>query len=174
MNEVVIRQASASDLEILVQMYEVTQRWLAGKGSDQWATNTTEKTRSKLARSITRGECYMAEHDGRAVGMITVDDYADPEFWTPDDKPSRALYVHRMVVDRSMAGQNVGRRLLDWAQDLAAARGKQWLRLDAWRTNMPLHAYYRQQGFTGIRVVSLSHRGSGALFQRAVAGPREA
>jgi ribosomal protein S18 acetylase RimI-like enzyme len=106
--------------------------------------------------------------------MITVDDYADPEFWTAEDWPDSALYLHRMVVDRSAAGQNVGERLLDLAQDLAEASGKQWLRLDAWRTNTPLHSYYQQQGFNIVRIVSLSHRGSGALFQRPVGPDRRA
>jgi hypothetical protein len=30
--------------------------------------------------------------------MITVDDFADAEFWGSGDRPSDALYVHRMVV----------------------------------------------------------------------------
>jgi len=168
MSEVVIRQASMDDLDVLVQMYQATQRWLASKGSDQWATNTEEKTRNSLTRSIERGECHVAEIDGQAVGMITVDDYADPEFWTAADKPDCALYVHRMVVDRSASGKNVGGRLLEWAESLAKASGKEWLRLDAWSTNAPLHAYYIQQGFSPVRVLNLNHRGSGALFQRSV------
>jgi GNAT superfamily N-acetyltransferase len=73
-----------------------------------------------------------------------------------------------MVVDRLAAGQGVGGQLLDWAERLAASRGCTWLRLDAWRTNAPLHAYYQRQGFDPVRVVDLSHRGSGALFQRRV------
>jgi hypothetical protein len=41
------------------------------------------------------------------------------------------------------------------------------LRLDAWRTNEALHAYYRKAGFQHVRTVEYPHRGSGALFQRA-------
>ncbi|MEU7909175.1 GNAT family N-acetyltransferase [Actinoplanes sp. NPDC049118] len=100
--------------------------------------------------------------------MITVDDYADPEFWTAQDDPDSALYVHRMVVDRVAGGNGVGGRLLDWAERLASSLGRTWLRLDAWRTNAPLHAYYQRQGFVPVRTVNLSHRGSGALFQRRV------
>ena len=174
MSEVVIRQASEDDLEVLVQLYQATQRWLASKGTDQWAANTEDKTRNRLARSIERRECNIADIGGRTVGMITVDEYADPEFWIADDEPGRALYVHRMVVDRSASGRNVGARLLEWADGLAEASGKEWLRLDAWSTNAPLHAYYRRQGFSPVRVLNLSHRGSGALFQRTVGQGRAA
>lgn len=101
--------------------------------------------------------------------MVTVDGFADPEFWSADDSPDDALYVHRMVVDRNYAGKHIGKALLDWATNLAIAQGKAWLRLDAWATNTALHNYYERQGFSLVRIVSYEHRGSGALFQRAVA-----
>ena len=168
MSEVQIRPAGIDDTDRLVTLYHDAQRWLADNGSDQWARNTSEKTRAKFTRSIEHGECFVAESGGELIGMITVDDYADPEFWRPEDDPTTALYVHRMVVDRAMAGRNVGGLLLDWAAKITASRGRRWLRLDAWRTNTALHKYYERQGFTPVRTVELNHRGSGALFQRRV------
>ncbi len=114
-------------------------------------------------------ECYVAQKNADAIiGMITVDEFADPEFWQAEDAPNSALYVHRMVIDRSASGRNVGGQLLDKAEELAASKGKSRLRLDAWRTNEKLHAYYMKQGFTLVRIVELGHRGSGALFERRV------
>lgn len=102
------------------------------------------------------------------VGTIIVDDFADPDFWSEDDAPSDALYVHRMIVSTTVSGRNLGAALLDFAERLAESRGRKWLRLDAWRTNLALHRYYIRQGFRAVRTVDLSHRGSGALFQRRV------
>jgi ribosomal protein S18 acetylase RimI-like enzyme len=163
-----IRQARLDDVDELVVIYQDAQRWLAAQGSDQWAKNTASKIRDGLVGAIKRSECHVAEVDGKVVGMITVDGFADPEFWLPGDSPDSALYVHRMVINRGVSGRNVGGKLLDRAEELAASRGKAWLRLDAWRTNEKLHAYYRKQGFTHVRTVDLPHRGSGALFQRRV------
>lgn len=168
MTDLTIRQARTDDLAKLVDMYMAAQRWLAEIGSDQWSNNSEEKTRSRLGESIERGSCWIAEIERVPVGMITVDDNADPEFWKSQDDPDSALYVHRMVVDRLAVGKGIGGSLLDWAEDLAASLGRKWLRLDAWRTNAPLHAYYRRQGFDQVRIINLSHRGSGALFQRQV------
>ena len=170
MSDVIIRLASMADLAKLMGFFQEAQRWLAERGSDQWAVNTPERTRAKLTHSIRHDECYVAELDGEPIGMMTLDEFADPEFWRPEDQPDDALYLHRMVVDRSAAGNNIGGKLLDWAESVASTKGKRWLRLDAWRTNAPLHAYYKGQGFDPVRVVNLSHRGSGALFQRHV-GP---
>lgn len=49
----------------------------------------------------------------------------------------------------------------------AAEEGAEWVRLDAWRTNTALHAYYLRHGFEHLRTVERAHRNSGALFQRA-------
>ncbi len=163
-----IRSAGQEDLDSLVSMYQATQRWLSNKGLDQWSANTEDKVRKSIACSIEHGECYIAEEGGQRIGMITVDGYADPEFWGPEDRPDDALYLHRMIVDRAAAGKNVGGKLLDWAECIAAKRGKALLRLDAWRTNSDLHAYYERQGFDAVRVVNLDHRGSGALYERPV------
>jgi ribosomal protein S18 acetylase RimI-like enzyme len=97
-----------------------------------------------------------------------VDEHADPEFWTPDDRPEAALYVHRMAVSRSVAGAGAGGEMLDWAARRAAQADKKLLRLDAWKTNAGLHGYYRGQGFKMVRLVDLPHRQSGALFERAI------
>ncbi|MEU4214234.1 GNAT family N-acetyltransferase [Actinoplanes sp. NPDC026623] len=166
MSDVVIRRAARGDVDVLMEMYRAAQRWLASRGTDQWAVITDENTRDPLIESIERGECYVAQRGDQVIGTVTVDENADPEFWTARDCPASALYVHRMVVERSASGQNVGGRLLDWAQQLADSSDKQWLRLDAWRTNTALHAYYARQGFSAVRVVELEHRETGALFQR--------
>jgi GNAT superfamily N-acetyltransferase len=103
------------------------------------------------------------------VGTITIDDHADPEFWTVDERQEPALYIHRMVIARAHAGHNLGAALLELANDLAARAGARWLRLDAWKTNTALHDYLQPPRLPAPRTVDLPHRGSGALFQRPVA-----
>jgi GNAT superfamily N-acetyltransferase len=100
------------------------------------------------------------------IGTITVDDCADGEFWRPEDDPDDALYLHRMVTVRDVAGREIGSALLDWASRRASALGKRWVRLDAWRSNPDLQRYYTDRGFEHVRTVELPHRQSGALFQR--------
>ncbi|MFJ2868808.1 GNAT family N-acetyltransferase [Kitasatospora sp. NPDC087314] len=141
--------------------------WLASRGSDQWQF---PPRRDRLISAMERGECFLAYRDGEPIATLTVDEQADPEFWEPGDRPDEALYVHRMAVARKAAGRDVGAVLLGWAVDRAAAAGKRFLRLDAWKTNPDLHRYYLSQGFSLVRVVDLPHRSSGALFERAVHG----
>jgi GNAT superfamily N-acetyltransferase len=113
-----------------------------------------------------RGQCWLVEEGGRAIGTVTIDDCADEEFWRPEDDPDNALYLHRMVTIREVAGREIGSALLDWASRRAASLGKRWVRLDAWRSNSGLYRYYTERGFELVRTVELPHRTSGALFQR--------
>jgi ribosomal protein S18 acetylase RimI-like enzyme len=99
---------------------------------------------------------------------VTIDTFADPEFWTKDDNPDDAVYVHRMIVQRAFGGRGLGKVMLLFAETIASRAGRHWVRLDAWSTNSSLHAYYRSLGFEHVRTLRFQHRGSGALFQRAV------
>ncbi|GLY26821.1 GNAT family N-acetyltransferase [Kineosporia sp. NBRC 101731] len=166
------RQAQTSDEPTVADLQAEAIAWLASKGTDQWQTtaphNPWASTDRSLSSSIAQGKVFLALDGETAVGSLTLDDFADPEFWTETDDPASALYVHRMVIVRRLAGQGLGGQMLDWAVRETADQGHRWLRLDAWKTNTALHAYYRSQGFELVRVVDLPHRGSGALFQKDV------
>ena len=169
MTEVAIRPARPDELGVVEDLLREASAWLASRGIDQWQF---PPHRDRIARALQHGEVFLAAVDDRPMATMQVDDHADAEFWTAEDGPGDALYVHRMAVRRRYAGSGVGGALLNWASERAAAAGKSWLRLDAWKDNPGLHRYYEGQGFTLVRVVDLPHRGSGALFQRPVSRSR--
>lgn len=166
--------ARPEDAPAIRQLRAEAGEWLASLGSDQWSTpphrGVTDNPERGVDAAIERGEVFVLRDDSHILATMTVDDYADPEFWTPEDNPADALYVHRMIVKRSASGANLGGLMLDFAADLARSAGKTWLRLDAWRSNLALQRYYLHKGFTHVRTVELAHRGSGALFQRELSG----
>lgn len=165
MNDLHIRSAVLDELHTVEGLLIEASEWLSSRGIDQWQF---PPHRDRITRALDRGEVFLAEVDGRPIATLQVDCHADPEFWTAEDEPEDALYLHRMAVTREFAGTGIGAVLLDWASERAAAVGKRWLRLDAWKDNAGLHRYYESQGFILVRVIDLPHRGSGALFQRAV------
>lgn len=162
-----IVSASLDDLSAILSMLRDASRWLATLGTDQWQYPPNVE---KVRQSIEAENLYLLvdDRDNTPVGTITVTEMADPDFWRQDDDPSSALYINRMAVRRDYAGRSLGAEMLRWAAQEAKARGKAWLRLDAWRTNEALHSYYRAQGFDLIRTEEQPHRRSGALFQRRV------
>lgn len=164
MQTIVVRAAKADELDVVVDLWEEVRAWFAAQGIDQWQYPPRLAT---IRANIAAGdECWILEREGHTVGTVTLDENADPEFWVAGDAPGDALYVHRMIVRREFAGAEIGSAVMDWASKRARAAGKNWLRLDAWRTNPRLQRYYADHGFELVRTVELTHRRSGALFQR--------
>ncbi|MEU6221281.1 GNAT family N-acetyltransferase [Streptomyces sp. NPDC047022] len=162
-DDVTIRPAVSSEVDVIASMWAEAGRWLNSKGIDQWQypANT-----GKIFRDIEHGYVYIMEDGPETLGTITVDEFADPEFWASGDGPDAALYAHRIIVRPVFGGASLGSSMLDWAAQKAKVMGKVWLRIDAWKTNATLGRYYESQGFTHVRTVDLPHRRSGALYQR--------
>jgi ribosomal protein S18 acetylase RimI-like enzyme len=158
-----IRQASSRDLATVQSILSEASAWLASKGIEQWPDGGFPE--EQTARRIWQGSVFLALVDGEPVATITLDAWADPEFW---DAPDDAGYVHRLAVRRRWAGRGIGEALLDWAGRRIAKSGGHWLRLDCMRENRSLHDYYRRLGFEHVRDIELGHRISGSLFQRPV------
>ncbi|MEU3836901.1 GNAT family N-acetyltransferase [Streptomyces microflavus] len=164
MKDLLVRAGHPDELDAVESLLREASAWLASRGIDQWQY---PPHRDRITEALERGLCFLAFEGGKPIATIQVDDFADPEFWTTEDRLDSALYVHRMAVTRSNSGVGVGGLLLDWASERAAEQGKRWLRLDAWKDNQGLHRFYEAAGFTLLRIVDLPHRRSGALFQRS-------
>ncbi|MFG3545478.1 GNAT family N-acetyltransferase [Streptomyces clavifer] len=164
MKNLFVRAGRPDELGSVEALLYEASAWLASRNIDQWQY---PPHRDRITEALERGVCFLAFEHGKPIATIQVDDFADPEFWTPEDRPDAALYVHRMAVTRATSGAGVGGLLLDWASERAAVQGKRWLRLDAWKDNQGLHQFYKDAGFTLLRIVDLPHRRSGALFQRS-------
>jgi GNAT superfamily N-acetyltransferase len=92
--------------------------------------------------------------DGNAtVATITLTPEPEEGLWTEEELSEPSLFINKLTVARTHAGQNLGRRLLDWVGDRAYRAQAKWLRLDAWTTNEALQRYYLRQGFAHVRTV---------------------
>ncbi|KWX02745.1 hypothetical protein LI90_3791 [Carbonactinospora thermoautotrophica] len=165
MSTYVLRRAEADEISVVQDLLREAARWLHQRGYDQWDQAPQRFSAQRLRPYVERGEVWLLWDADRAVATITVEFEGDPEFWTPDELAEPAAYVAKLAVTRSHAGQELGARMLAWARDYAARQGAKWVRLDAWKTNPDLHAYYRDRGWQHVRTVDLAHRRSGALFQ---------
>jgi ribosomal protein S18 acetylase RimI-like enzyme len=58
-----------------------------------------------------------------------------------------AGYVHGLAIRRGFAGTGLGRELLRWAENMVAASGKKYLRLDCVAENTAFNEYYVRAGF---------------------------
>lgn len=160
---VVVRRAGLEDLSDVLRLVDGSARWLRGRGINQWPVPYPEH---RLIEPIRNGLTHLAFFGQQPVGTFTLQ-WSDVEIWGGENSP--AGYVHRLAVDRSMAGHGLGAQLLDQAASLVAAEGYGWLRLDCRRDSSGLRGYYELLGFEHVR--NADHRPPGfeaALYQRRV------
>lgn len=166
-----LRPAGEDDALAIWGLIREAVGWLRSIGSDQWSTaDTWAGPTGKVTRAISAGHAWVLLDGSTVVGTVTVEPDGDPDFWTPAERAEPALYVSKLVVARSHAGQRLGEALLEWTRETAASQGRTWVRLDAWRSNDQLRSYYTSRGWEWLRDVADVGRSSGALFQKP-AGP---
>ncbi len=66
------------------------------------------------------------------------------EIWR--HRPGEAIYLHKLVVARSVSGRGLGLALLEAAASWSKDTGSAWLRFDCWDGNEVLKAYYERWG----------------------------
>jgi GNAT superfamily N-acetyltransferase len=160
--------AMPDDLGDVVRLLADAAAWLHSRGLDQWPEGFAPPER--IGPYIARGEVWLVHDGGQAVATARVTGVADaPQLWTPAERGELALYVSKLAIDRAYAGQGLGAMVLRWITDHAAQLGYKWVRLDAWRSNPGLHAYYLARGWEHVRTAELSGRNSTTLFQRPAA-----
>lgn len=144
--QLTIVQAQLSELETVLDILEEAAQWLTGRGIHQWLPGSFYGVHCQsIANRLRQGEIYLAKVDGEAIGTLRLQ-WSDRPMW--GEMPDDAGYVHSLAVRRAFAGMGVGRQLLQWAENTAAANGKQYLRLDCTAENPVLRSYYEQAGFT--------------------------
>ncbi|MFG2299671.1 GNAT family N-acetyltransferase [Actinacidiphila glaucinigra] len=162
-----LRPAAAEDVPALLVLRAEAEGWLRTKGTDQWSDpETGERAIAKWRASIDEGRAWVVvgEHD-RVLATVSRGP-VDRDFWTDSDRPESGLYLYKLIVAREASGRHLGTRVIDWMSRLAALEGRNWVRIDTWRTNTGLHAYYERLGFQHVRTEAPSHRRSGWLAQR--------
>lgn len=166
-----IRPATADDLNDVLELLNSTSRWLKLRGLDQWGNGFGP---DRIGPMVDRREVYIVHDGDTPIATAAASRAGDTDFWTPAELADNAVYLSKVTVARNRTGEGLGEMLFRWLVDRAARDGIDLVRLDAWRTNNELHAYYERTGWSYVRTVERDHRRSGALFQKPAALDNEA
>jgi GNAT superfamily N-acetyltransferase len=142
--------AQPQDVSKLLAFREEAAAWLSRLGTDQWQRPYPS---DRLLATIEARTVFMLMDGDVTAATITATPEVEEGLWTEQELAEPSLFINKLSVARTHAGQNVGGRLLDWAGDRAYRAGTKWLRLDVWTTNLELQAYYLRQGFEHVRTV---------------------
>ena len=171
-----IRPAVADDMRTIIGLIDEARAWLPTKGTDQWARPwpTPAARDARVLRDLNAARTWLVEDDDHIpAATVTCSPEGNRRLWTPAEQVERAVYVARLVVSRSHAGQRIGEALVDWAGARAVRDWRaKWIRIDVWTTNEALHNYYEKRGFQRYGTCQLNegeYYPSAALFQKPTA-----
>ena len=161
-----IRRAVTADLPDVLGILHAAADALHERGYDQWPDGSPNFGPDRIGAQIGRSEFLVASDGAAPIAVIAISRDGDPDFWTPGELAEPAVYLSKAAVLPSQAGRGIGALLFRWATDYAARLGVDWVRLDTWRTNTDLHAYYARRGWQRVRAMDVPGRKSGMLFAR--------
>jgi ribosomal protein S18 acetylase RimI-like enzyme len=149
-----ITRAGAVDFDAVMAILREGADWLAARGIQQWKHWHTEIGERLRRDRIEKHEVYLARLSGHPVATLTIQ-WGDTEFWGERGFDGLAGYVHGIAITRSVGGMRIGQRLLEWAVEKIAARGRHLARLDTVASNGRLCRYYEEHGFRPLGTVTL-------------------
>ncbi|MFJ2392639.1 GNAT family N-acetyltransferase [Streptomyces sp. NPDC087843] len=142
--------AQPEDVAKLLAFRREAATWLSALGTDQWQRPYPA---DKLLETIEAQTVFMVRDGEVTAATITLTPEAEAGLWTDRELAEPSMFINKLTVARTHAGQNIGGRLLNWAGGRAYRAGANWLRLDAWTSNEALQQYYLRQGFEYVRTV---------------------
>ncbi|MGA7923044.1 MAG: GNAT family N-acetyltransferase [Thermoplasmata archaeon] len=162
----ILRHASPQEVDLAASILTEAAEWSMGIGNPHpWPRPFPSEI---LQRSADRGELFLAETASHEIAGTLTLQWEDPLFWGV--QPPVAGYLHRLALRRAFAGQGLGRRMIQWAEERVRERGREFLRLDCDAENARIRSYYEALEF---RFVSDAEKPGVpfrcALYQKRVA-----
>ncbi|HBN83741.1 MAG TPA: hypothetical protein DDZ89_07830, partial [Clostridiales bacterium] len=148
MSNIIIKQATETEIPVIEGILLDTVNWLNEMDQPLWSVN--EVKWDTLSKNYEISNFYIAYMDGNPTGCMALVDY-DPFFW-PDVKRGESLFIHKLAVTKSARKSGVADALMDFFKKQGTERGVKTLRLDTHALRPKLRAFYERHGFVFVKV----------------------
>ncbi|MBJ6361235.1 GNAT family N-acetyltransferase [Paenibacillus sp. GCM10012307] len=143
-----IREAYTEDLASIQEFIHKTVDVMHEEGSDQWDSSYPQIRHFK--EDIEHHSLYVKETDEGVQACITVDQkmaslYKDIAWTHPEDP---AMTFHRLAVNPHARKGGLAKELIQFAENLAAAQGIRWIRIDTYSLNYKAQTLFTRLGYT--------------------------
>src|SRR5690606_2515928 len=137
--------ATQDDLSSIQLLLLNTAKWLKRKGSKQWSALLEGKDVHDTANAIMNGNVFVFKKDNALAGMVILFDKPtdwDKKLWANENRED-AIYLHRLAINREMAGKNLGAHIMKWAEEGIVFKDKKSIRLDCMAESTALNTFYQ-------------------------------
>lgn len=150
-----IRLSQPDDLDALMNIFHEAQGTIAALGIDQWQNGYPSE--QVILEDIACQRSYVVEQEGSVRATFVLVD-TEPTYleihegqWLGKDY----VAIHRVAVAVSYRGTGISDAIIRYAEHDARRRGKDSLRIDTHRGNIPMCKMLSKQGFLYRGVIYL-------------------
>lgn len=168
-----IRQATVSDLEALMALFDEARGTIATLGIDQWQDGYP--SREVVADDVAKACSYVVEIDGSVGGTfvlvddgeVTYDNIYDGHWLTGDDCRDY-IAIHRVAVSVAKRGSGVSTAILEHAAAYARRLGRASLRIDTHEGNVVMRRMLEKHGFSYCGIIYLQSGASRVAYEKVL------
>ncbi len=153
-----IEQAALADAPAVMELITQCMREMRANDIDQW--DDIYPNLPVVEAGARAGSLYVIRQEGQVIASICLDE-EQPEEYRPLNwqvTEGTALVIHRLCVHPEWRRHGLARRLMEFAESLAAERGYGSIRLDSYTGNPRAQALYEGRGYQRVGQVRFPRR----------------
>ena len=143
------RPAVESDIDGIMLIVRQARNYLKKHRVDQWQGEYP--TQDIFAADIANGECYAVTYGERLAGFFCLTEAPESGYdkitdgkWHGEGK---YCTLHRMAIQAQFRGTSLSDMLIDFADDMARAKGTECVRTDTHRKNKAMQRLLKRKGY---------------------------
>ncbi len=166
-----IRNSESSDVAKIFELYRLGTAYMKSKGQVYWPEFPLELIETEIQEK----RQWKILIDGQ-IACIWATTHSDALIWA-EKNSDPAVYIHRIATNPNFRGQNLVRKIVDWADEYAEKNNLSFIRMDTVGYNKGLIKHYTKLGFEFLGTTKLRdtsglpdhyNQGDVCLFQRQV------
>ena len=164
------RQAKISDLDQIVEIIELSKKYLKETKVDQWQDGYPAK--EDLRRDIESGNSYVLTNKDEIVattvisldGESTYNSIFNGEWITNEDY----IVMHRVAVHDKYKGKGIFKELIKEAENLALNKGISSIKIDTHRDNISMQRAVVKNDFKKCGIIYLEDGSERIAFEKVL------
>lgn len=158
-----IRKATSSDVYAVAEGYrELLEYEEKNGGNSNWVKDLYP-TITVAEEAEREGTLYVFEDDGNVRGSVILNHFQPDGYknmrWSIEAEGKDVLVVHTLCIPPSAAGRGYGRKMMEFAFDLAKELKCKTIRLDTYTGNVPAVSLYERLGYRLVGETSFMLQG---------------
>lgn len=148
-----ITNSEVKDIPQIFELYRIATDYMKAKNQVHWPMFSEELILTEIQES--RQWKLLIDEQVACIWATTLD---DPLIWG-DRNNEPSVYIHRIATDPDFRGQNLVKKLINWANDYGQKKQLKYIRMDTVGLNNGLISHYENAGFQFLGAEKLESTG---------------